>query len=1677
MNHPTYAVFNPLPRISPFSGGWGGKGFNFNTLKDYPTDPWPHCLTPHQTIPRIALACLLTLLWILGAAVAVRAQDLAADKKALVALYNATNGANWDDNTNWLDDTVPLSEWYGVTVTNGRVQYLNLNGNRLTGSIPAELGNTNLQGLYLDDNQLTGSIPSQLGNLANLKGLSLSNNRLTGSIPAELGNTNLNFLDLPRNQLTGSIPTQLGNLTNLDKLTLYNNQLTGSIPSQLGNLAYLKRLYLSGNQLTGSIPASLGNLTNLLQLWLQGNQLKGTVPATLGNLTNLEDLLLSGNQLTGPLPKNLTNLTSLDILWFDNGTTGLCAPTDPAFQNWLQGIPRRDGGPNCISAGQYSIPGKMTLTYPKAGSGLDDLISRVASDEISAEDAAAEAPLHRGDAIAVTVHLSGNVNAVVSFLENNGVTPRNRGSDYIEAFVPIRLLGTLSQQTGVLRMRMIQPPQEHQIQNNVPGNGPPVHGSPAWNAAGYDGSGVRVGVIDGGFSGIRGLLGTELPPTEKVWARCYRYANDSSPTTNLTDCETGGSHGTVVAESILDIAPDVELFISQPRSYGDLSDAVRWMTDQGVDVINHSMGWFFDGPGDGTSPSNVSPLKAVDLAVNRGIVWVNAAGNDARTTWFKRAPFSSYVVNFEGLDSTNGFFLRRDWGVRVQLRWDDNWGGATRDLDLCIGDAATGAILKCTGDPQTGGAGDTPFEVLRFWAPSTGQYDLVVVRRGGAEPGWIQLTMWGPALEHFTEHGSITNPGESTSPGMLTVGAARWSNVNVIESYSSQGPLPDGRIKPDVVGAACGETETSNRGFCGTSQSSPHVAGMAALVRQRFPRATPAQVATYLKEYAEQRVPSPDPNNIWGHGFAVLPPISQYSMSCTNGITVPNPLSNLGLVRDCEALLEVKGRAQLNWLPDNPITMWQGIGLAGSPQRVTVLNLRNSQLAGAIHPKLGKLDTLLVLDLSDNRLADRIPPELGNLANLQELSLNDNQLTGTIPTQLGNLANLDVLKLSGNQMNGTIPSQLGKLSNLTLLWLHRNQLTGLIPTQLGNLANLRQLSLSHNQLRGNIPAEVGNLANLWKLSLNVNQLTGAIPSQLGNLANLQELYLHDNQLTGPIPTELGRLANLTELWLSHNQLTGTIPQSFLQLAALERIFFQENTGLCAQDDAAIQTWLSGLDAAVGPDCALSSLFVPVILSASGRNNSFFTSELALTNRGSQPATLLYTYTAHAGGGSGEVSETVAAGRQMIVPDAIEHLRSLGIPVPPSGNRIGTLRVAVSGSPEVGVTVRTTTRVADGRAGLAYPGIAVADGFEEPVYLSGLRQNAQDRSNVAFQNMGASGDGNLTLRTTVFSGDPAAPGSHVMPDVTLPPGGFHQYSGLLATAGIAQGYVKVERVSGTAPFYAYGVINDQANSDGSFVFPVTAGSLAGVQGQTLPVMIEHPNFTSELIVTNFSNAIKALDVDFVADAIGTPDKTASVTDDLIPPGAQAIIPDAVQMLRESGAQGIGPRGRTIAGAAFFTAPVGDLSGVVIGARTGSPGGGGQYSVFYNAVPYGAAFDTNAWVDALQHNRENRSNLALVNTGEADGSDSVFELEIYNGDTGQLVNTVTGIRVPARGWHQINGILGNYAPSTTQGYVRVRKTAGNNPFLAYGVVNDGGAPGQRSDDGAYLPAAREQGQAGP
>ena len=255
------------------------------------------------------------------------------DRAALMALYNATAGANWKDNYNWGTDA-PLGQWYGInTDENGRVASLYLVYNGLSGSIPPELGNlTMLDELSLGDNQLSGSIPSELGNLTQLEDLDLQWNELSGSIPSELGNlTALKYLHLGPNELSGSIPPELGNLTLLYRLTLDRNQLSGSIPPELGNLTRLITLWLGGNQLSGLIPSELGNLTQLEELGLGYNQLSGCIPPELFKVRNngLDDLGLPICNLGGTVEGDRAALMALF-----NAIDG------PNWSNWLRSIMR-----------------------------------------------------------------------------------------------------------------------------------------------------------------------------------------------------------------------------------------------------------------------------------------------------------------------------------------------------------------------------------------------------------------------------------------------------------------------------------------------------------------------------------------------------------------------------------------------------------------------------------------------------------------------------------------------------------------------------------------------------------------------------------------------------------------------------------------------------------------------------------------------------------------------------------------------------------------------------------------------------------------------------------------------------------------------------------------------------------------------------------------------------------------------------------------------------------------------------------------------------------------------------------------------------------------------------------------------------------------------------------------
>ena len=282
------------------------------------------------------------------------------NREVLVALYNATGGANWTDNTNWLS-TAPLGEWHGVTVdVSGRVTELYLPLRQLSGTIPTELGGlSSLEKLFLGKNQLSGAIPVELARLSSLESLTLANNfQLSGTIPVELTQLpSLEHLVLSNNQLSGTIPTELARLSNLVSLFLNGNQLTGAIPAELGELSSLKYVLLDQNRLSGAIPKELGKLSSLEFLSFGENQVSGAIPAELGELSKLIVLVVFRNQLSGAIPAELGSLSSLETLWL--GDNQLSGDIPSALGN-LSNLGSIFLGPNnltgCIPSGLQDVP-------------------------------------------------------------------------------------------------------------------------------------------------------------------------------------------------------------------------------------------------------------------------------------------------------------------------------------------------------------------------------------------------------------------------------------------------------------------------------------------------------------------------------------------------------------------------------------------------------------------------------------------------------------------------------------------------------------------------------------------------------------------------------------------------------------------------------------------------------------------------------------------------------------------------------------------------------------------------------------------------------------------------------------------------------------------------------------------------------------------------------------------------------------------------------------------------------------------------------------------------------------------------------------------------------------------------------------------------------------------------
>ena len=157
----------------------------------------------------------------------------------------------------------------------------------------------------------------------------------------------------------------------------------------------------------------------------------------------------------------------------------------------------------------------------------------------------------------------------------------------------------------------------------------------AWHAAGIDGTGVKVGVID--FFDVTKYWNVAEhgpAPVPGVTAMCLNNGVDC--TSELFDGASKGDddHGVAVVEIIKDMAPGAQIYIARALTVSDYRAVVDWLAAAGVTVINRSLGSRYDGPGDGRGGIDSVATYALAVAL------AELGAPDARP-WLKRAAQNS----------------------------------------------------------------------------------------------------------------------------------------------------------------------------------------------------------------------------------------------------------------------------------------------------------------------------------------------------------------------------------------------------------------------------------------------------------------------------------------------------------------------------------------------------------------------------------------------------------------------------------------------------------------------------------------------------------------------------------------------------------------------------------------------------------------------------------------------------------------------------------------------------------------------------------------------------------------------------------------------------------------------------------------------------------------------------
>ena len=326
------------------------------------------------------------------------------------------------------------------------------------------------------------------------------------------------------------------------------------------------------------------------------------------------------------------------------------------------------------------------------------------------------------------------------------------------------------------------------------------------------------------------------------------------------ELEIDDEHGTAVAEIIYDIEQGMTLYLAAVETFGEIDEAITYMIDNGVDVINMSLGCVGCAPGNGEGVA----IEIVQRAPQAGISFVTSAGNEARKHWIGDFVDSDGdgLHEFALGDESNSFAAVQGDEIVVVMNWDfSNWFASTQDYDLLLLDSQDN-IVDQSRNRQAGFPGQEAVEEIVITLPFTDTFHVVVQDIQTSGPQVVEIFLNQNGLEHLVAEQSITVPADGRQ--VVAVGAAHWSN-DVPQPFSSRGPTKDGRMKPDMAGPDGVSTVSFGPlGFFGTSA--------AALLRGRLGVVTGTDAFQLLMPRLVDLLPM-GADNTSGHGrVSLIPP-------------------------------------------------------------------------------------------------------------------------------------------------------------------------------------------------------------------------------------------------------------------------------------------------------------------------------------------------------------------------------------------------------------------------------------------------------------------------------------------------------------------------------------------------------------------------------------------------------------------------------------------------------------------------------------------------------------------------------------------------------------------------------------------------------------------------------------